>query len=358
MENIMKKWICAVILCLITSANAVKAQVTPPKPLKSQMSQFEGLIMKLSPYLLNEADYKDPKNQIAIESILTEMNKTLGTLQHDKSVQKTTMKFRFEVLAEGFKDVEESFKAKAVEYSYWNLKSQLHQCSSCHTEKQLGARIYDDEVYKKSDLFMQAEFQFMLRNYEAAVKKYVQIIEKYKSGKVTNENLDRALKKVGYYFVRIKKDDQETLKTIEALKSNKELPRYMLNHLQKWADYLKIKKYRLLPEKSENLSVKDMQKFVDDRESIAQHFGLGQDRFLVDQETLIYLHKVLESSSDQKLNQWLYLWLAKFHNNYKESLFDRTSELYLKECIAADAKTKIAKECEKELKEIKKENLN
>lgn len=345
----MKKWICTVILSLVASANA---QVKP------HMIQFEELLVKLSPYLLNEAEYKDPKNQIAIESILTKMNKTLGTLQHDKSVQKSTMKFRFEVLAEGFKDVEQSFKTKAVEYSYWNLKSQLHQCSSCHTEKQLGARIYDDEIYKKSDLFMQAEFQFMLRNYEAAVKKYIQIIEKYKSGQVSNENLDQALKKIGYYFVRIKKNDPETLKTIEDFKSNKELPRYMLNHLQKWVDYLKIKKYRLLPEKSESLSVTEMQKFVDDRESIAKHFGLGQDRFLVDQETLIYLHKVLDSSNDQKLNQWLYLWLAKFHNTYKESLFDTTSELYLKECIAADDKTKIAKECEKELKIIKKENSN
>jgi len=343
-----------------TSAPAIE-QNPAQKPaqkqveVRPQMAQFRILMQELSPYLLSEKEFNNPDNQKKIERILADLNANVAQLNHKKDVQGSNMKFRFKALAEGFKDVEYTFKNRFLDYSYWALKSQLHQCSACHTEKQLEDRWYNADLIGKADLYAQAEFQFMLRGYEEAVKKYMQIIKEYPSNKITEEQLNRAVKKTGYYYVRILKDDGKTLEAFKEISTNKNLPNYLTRHLKKWIEYLEVKKFRLLPEASEGLSLDKLKKFVDEREKIAAHFGGGDDRFPVDQETLIYLHQVLDKKPKKDAIPWLYLWIGQFQNSYKESLFDNSGELYLKECFESYPKSAAAAKCKAEYKTITSE---
>jgi hypothetical protein len=325
--------------------------------IKPKMAQFEILMKQLSPYLLNESKYNDPENKKNISQILKDINLNLDLIQHDPSVMNTNLKFRFKALAEGFKDVEQTFENRFLDYSYWNLKSQLHQCSACHTEKQLVDRWYSGEDLGKSDLFSQADFQFMLRGYESAVKKYETLIAGYPENKLSDKNLGHAVKKTGYYYIRILQNDEKTAEAFAKISKNKKLPKYMLNHLEQWLNYLNVKKYRIFPEKSEDQAYKQLNQFVAEREKIASHFGVGDDRFPIDQETLMYLHRVLDGNVKKELTPWLYLWIGRLQNNYKESLFDNSGELFIKECFNAFPKSKAAKLCKEEYKNIKAENM-
>lgn len=338
----------------VTDSSAPKTAAKQAE-VRPQMAQFRNLMQELSPYLLNEKEFNDPANQKKIEKILTDINANVSLLNHKKDVQSTNMKFRFKALAEGFKDVEYTFKNRFLDYSFWALKSQLHQCSACHTEKQLEDRWYSTDALGKADLYSQAEFQFMLRGYEDAVKKYMQLIKEYPKNKITEEQLNRAVKKTGYYYVRILKDDLKTLEAFKEISANKDLPNYLTRHLKKWIEYMEVKKYRLLPEASEGLSVDKLKKFVDEREKIASHFGGGDDRFPVDQETLIYLHQVLDKKPKKDAIPWLYLWIGQFQNSYKESLFDNSGELYLKECFESYPKSGAAEKCKADYKAITSE---
>lgn len=338
----------------VTDSSAPKATQKQAE-IRPQMAQFRNLMQELSPYLLSEKEFNDPANQKKIEKILADINTNVASLNHKKDVQSTNMKFRFKALAEGFKDVEYTFKNRFLDYSYWALKSQLHQCSACHTEKQLEDRWYSSDALGKADLYSQAEFQFMLRGYEDAVKKYMQLIKEYPKNKITEEQLNRAVKKTGYFYVRILKDDIKSLEAFKEISSNKDLPNYLTRHLKKWIEYLEVKKYRLLPEISEGLTLDKLKKFVDEREKIASHFGGGDDRFPVDQETLIYLHQVLDKKPKKDAIPWLYLWIGQFQNSYKESLFDNSGELYLKECFESYPKSGAAAKCKAEYKTITSE---
>ncbi len=324
--------------------------------IKPKMAEFEVLMKKLSPYLLNEKEFIDSSNQKSIEKILNDINKNIDLIQHDPSVVNSNLKFRFKILGEGFKDVEQSFKNRFLDYSYWNLKSQLHQCSSCHTEKQLSDRWYSFDLLNNSDLFAQADFQFMLRGYEASVEKYQKLIDGYPKNKLNEKNLDHAIKKIGYYYFRILKNDDKTLIAINSMLHNKDLPKYLSRHLKKWKEYFEVKKFRMLPEKSENVTLSKLKEFVDDREKIASYYGGGDDRFPIDQETLIYLHRVLDLNQDKEILPWLYLWIGQIQNNYKESLFDATGELFLKECFEVYPKSKAAKICKLEYQKISNQN--
>ncbi|MFN3455356.1 MAG: hypothetical protein ACK41T_10390 [Pseudobdellovibrio sp.] len=342
-----------IIIGLVFLSTAValqtKAQVKP------YMSSFESALLKLSPYIINEEAYKQTENKKSISSALKDLNVSIQAVKHDKSIEQTSLKFRFEVLADGIKDVESSFNKGAVDYSYWNLKSQLHQCSSCHTERQLVSRLQDYDFYKNSNLFTQAEFQFMLRNYDSAFNKYVDLIEKYDGKNMTHEELNRSVKKIGYYLVRVKKEDALSLKTFKSLKKNKNLPQYMKKNLDKWVDYLEVKKYRIFPSEAENQNLEALKQFVADREKIADHFGVGSDRFLIDQETLIYLHNVLNTETNQKNIPWFYYWIGYMSADYKESLFDQTGQLYLQECVKKYPKSDVVEQCKKELKSIEEQ---
>lgn len=262
MRFIIVKNIIIIGLVFLSTAVALqtKAQVKP------YMSSFESALLKLSPYIMNEEAYKQSENKKSISSALKDLNVSIQAVKHDKSIEQTSLKFRFEVLADGIKDVESSFNKGAVDYSYWNLKSQLHQCSSCHTERQLVSRLQDYDFYKNSNLFTQAEFQFMLRNYDSAFNKYVDLIEKYDGKNMTHEELNRSVKKIGYYLVRVKKENALSLKTFKSLKKNKNLPQYMKKNLDKWVDYLEVKKYRIFPSEAENQNLEALKQFVADRE--------------------------------------------------------------------------------------------
>jgi tetratricopeptide (TPR) repeat protein len=344
MKNLSQMFLLA--LGFILFATTAQSEIKP------KMTQFEALMKQLSPYLMSEKEYSNPDNYKKVEAILKEINVNLTELMKDPAVLGSNYKFRFKVLADGFKDVEQSYQNRFLDYSFWNLKSQLYQCSSCHTEKQMVDRWYSAELANHSDLFAQADFQFMLRGYEGAVEKYQKLIKGYPKNKLTEKNLDHAVKKIGYYYLRILQNDEKTLKAFSEINQNKEIPIYLARHLKKWIEYFNVKKFRMLPEKSEDQSLKKLKEFIEDREVIANYYGTGDDRFPIDQETLIYLHRVLDLNQNKEISPWLYFWIGKLQNNYKESLFDNTGELFLKECFSSYPKSKVAKLCKAEHKAI------
>lgn len=76
---------------------------------------------------------------------------------------------------------------------------------------------------------------------------------------------------------------------------------------------------------------------------------------MIDQETLIYLHNVLNTETNQKNIPWLYYWIGYMSADYKESLFDQTGQLYLQECVKKYPKSDVVEQCKKELKSIEEQ---
>lgn len=324
----------------------VKTLVTEVKP---NMSQFQILMTDLSPYLQNEKEFKDTQNKEKIQSILAKINDNIDLLKHKTDTKASDFNLRFRLLSEGFKDVEESFKNGFYDYSYWSLKSQVFQCSACHTEKQLKDRGFSYDLSRTPDLYDQAEFQYMLRNYTEAIPKFVQLVKDYPDNKLTESKLSRAVKKIAYYQIRVSKDDTSTLKTLNELTANKKLPLYLANSLKKWISYLEVKKYRIFPKTAEDQSLKQLNQFITHRDKLASEFGVGDERFLLDQETLIYLHEVLDQNNNKEITPWLYLWIGQLESDYRDSLFDNLGEKYLQECVKMFPKSKAAVKCKKAL---------
>lgn len=321
---------------------------------RPHMQDFFDSISKLQNYIVNKSDYLSDKNADQVLVLIGHFKDKTIALKKEKFAQSADMKFRAHQLAEGLNEAFETYKDGFRDYSYWVLKSNLNQCFACHTQKGLEKTQFKLESTSQAASFSQAEFLFLVRNYDQALPHYKQIIQTYPQNKESVESLETSLQKVLYYYVRVLRDDAQTEKVFEQLSQNKSLPEYIHHSLSAWKNYLKVKKYRVV----EDVQVKDVQsleKFVKERENVASHYTFSRQRTIVDLETSQVLFKLLEKNENKKLKPWLLYYLAMTESGYRTTMFDSTPELYLKECIENHTKSKAAPRCLELYKQMKKE---
>lgn len=346
----MKTYCFLYIFALITQFSLMGHTEEKPE-LRPQMQQFFTLTQEIHGYLINKADYMNEKNDEKIRQTLTDFAKSAEEFKKSKMTQTEDMKFQAQQISESLREAEETFKNGFKDYSFWVLKSALNNCYNCHTQKNLPATTYKFEGKQGNDL-AQADYLFLVRNYSEALPIYKKLILGYPKNKVTSEQITQILEKYLYYLVRVQHDDVKSSQFFDELLKNKKLPEADQKNIKAWKNYLGLKKYRIV----EELMIKDqkrLEEWVNEREAIAKHYSYAGQRVIVDLETSQHLFKLLESGTEKSLRPWLLYWLADIDRNYRLSLFDSTSEMYLKECIVQFSKSPAAKKCFALFKEIK-----
>lgn len=311
---------------------------------KPHMQEFYKLTNQLRPFLVNKSAYMDDKNKKEISHTLTEFNDKVKKLKKNKMTETDDMKYRAQQLAEGLDEAEKTFNDGFKDYSYWVLKSTMNNCYACHTQKSLSGTEYKFTKTPSSDIFSEAEFLFIVRNYTESVNLFEDIVMNYPKNKVSVENLESSLQKLLYFYVRVQRDDRKSLLIFERFLKNKDLPKSVRNDILAWKKYLTVKKYRLHDDSEVN-SEKTLQDFVKERENIANHYKFSNQRYIVDLETSYYLYQLIEKNKDAALKPWLLYWLAYQEKDYRLNMFDITAEQYLKECIEKYSSHKAAKKC-------------
>ena len=334
------------LLLVIVGLAAAQAQV------QVKMQEFYSILNKVRPYLTDKTSYMDTKNEKDVAEALKNFNLTVKALKKEKMAGHDDMKFRAEQLSEGLEDAEKSFRDGFKDYSFWVLKASMNNCFACHTQKSLAGTEYGFTKNAKDDTFENADFLYIVRNYKAAIPVFEELLGHYPENKLTVENLETSLQKLLYYYVRVLRNDTETLAAFTKLLKNQNLPATVRNDILAWKKYLSVKKYRMndIPQIT---TVKSLQEFLAARESIAGDYSLANQRHIVDLETSHFLYQLLEKTTEVKLKPWVLLGLAEVEKNYRLTMFDLSAEQYLKECIQQYPKEKAAKKCLELYKEIK-----
>lgn len=319
---------------------------------QGKMQEFYSILNKVRPYLTDKTSYMDAKNEKEIAQALKEFNSSVKDLKKEKMTGHDDMKFRAAQLSEGLEDAEKTFRDGFKDYSFWVLKSSMNNCFACHTQKSLVGTEYQFDKDSKLDPFANAEFLFIVRNYKAAIPLFEELLGQYPQNKLAVENLETSLQKLLYYHVRVLRDDSATLAAFTKLLKNQKLPATVRNDILAWKKYLNVKKYRIT-DTPQVTDVKSLQDFLAERENIATHYNLANQRYIVDLETSHFLYQLLEKTTDVKIKPWILLGLAELEKDYRLTMFDLSAEQYLKECIQQYPKDKAAKKCLGLYKEIK-----
>lgn len=337
----------AITLFALLTVGQLQAQ-TEVKP---HMQNFYLSAKQVSSYLVDKKEYVSEKNDKEIAQALTDFNQKIIKLKQENYSKTDDMKFRVKLLEDGLFEAEQSFKNGSKDYSFWVLKSTLNNCYACHTQKGLSATTYKFDLDKKYDGYSQADFLFLVRNYTESTEMFEKVILNYPENNISIENLENSIQRLLYYNVRVLKDDQKTLALFDRLSKNQKLPSSVRNDFLAWKKYLNVKKYRLA-EEGQIKNAEDLEDFVLDRNQIAAHYKLSNQRYVVDLETSTFLYQLLENKKMTKLKPWILYWLAFQEKDYRLSMFDMSVDSYLKECIERYTKHPAAKKCFELYKEL------
>lgn len=341
------------LISALISIFGIGVQAEEKPAVRPQMQEFFGLVQQIHEFLVDKTEYVNQKNDEKIKKTLGDFTKSADEFKKSKMSQSEDMKFQAQQISDSLKEAEETFKNGFKDYSFWVLKSALNNCYNCHTQKNLPSTSYKFEGSKGSEL-IQADYLYLVRNYTEALPIYKKLLSEYPKNKLTSEQVSQILEKYLYYLVRVQHDDVKSSQLFDELGKNKKLPQADLKNMKAWKNYLGLKKYRVV----EELMIKDqkrLEEWIKEREEIAKHYSYAGQRIIVDLETSQHLFKLVETGSDKNLRPWLLYWLADVDRNYRLSLFDSTSELYLKECIIKFSKSAAAKKCLQLYKDIKTE---
>lgn len=338
----------SILLTLALSLSA-RAEVKP------HMDLMLKELFTLKPYIVSEVEYRDPKNFQKISDSLKNMVALSEKISHEGMIRKTGFGPSSQALNQQLKEAELVYRVGNKDYSLWMLRSTLSVCMSCHTQLPASSTRFEsiskDHFLTKP--FDEAEFLFIVRNFDKALPLYDEVIQTYPKAGVTQENLEKALARKTYYFIRVKRDLDGFEKSLTTNESNKNLPEMLkkeIRSLKKAAAKAKKEGY---PEFSDTQQP-ELKKYVESqlKEELKGQFELSPERDITYLRLSSILYKYLEQNPNTALKPDILYWLSFCERRYEQKAFYSLPELYLKQCIQEFPQAKIAKSCLKEYREL------
>lgn len=337
----------------VLSAVITVAIVQAHADVKPKMDQMMATIMELKPFIQSEAKYLDTNNEADIKASLQSIVSLSDKIKHEDTIKTFSRIESAKSLNENFKKVEETFARGNKSYSLWLLRSNLSNCVSCHTQLPAGSTRFGSNEKPKNiaSAFEEAEFLYIIRNFDKAIELFNQSIQKYEQNNLMPKDLETILKRKVYYFTRVKRDLNGLSASLAEDQKNKNIPAAVAR---------KFKSY----EKAALALAKEPQpRFANDKE--LKFFAekiLAQDlkgnTISAEEPNLKkiwlsgHLYEYLEKSPNTELRPNIYYWLSFTESPWQEAAQSSLPETYLKKCVKDFPESPIAPRCYENYKDL------
>ncbi len=341
---------------ILTTLMVLALGVTAFAEVKPFMDRMLNEIFSLKPYLVSEESFKDPKNAKKIDESLLKMAEISKKINHEGKIKSTGFRVPSQVLEQQLLETEQIFAKGNKSYALWMLKSTLGVCMSCHT--QLPAVSTQFSTLNKNHVltnpFDEAEFLFVIRNFDEAMPLYAQAIKDYPKNVVTPENLEKALYRQLFYFVRVKRDFKSLVSALEQNQANANLPKHFAAKIKNFVSAAKSAQKEAFPSFSPNQD-DEVRKFAEAalKEELAGKFSFDDPK-----KELNYLkvsgvlYEYLDRYPETRLKPDILYWLSFCESHYRHKAFYSLPELYLKQCVLEFPKSTVAKKCLTEYQDL------
>ncbi|MBS1970361.1 MAG: hypothetical protein JSU04_08635 [Bdellovibrionales bacterium] len=327
--------------------------VAEVKPLMNQMFNE---IFTLKPFIVSETAFSDPKNAPAIDKSLKHMIEVSKSINHETQIKRSGFEISGKVLSQQLKEVDQVFLAGNKDYSLWMLKSTLSVCMNCHT--QLPAMSTHLTTLNQGHIltnpFEEAEFLFVIRNFDEAMKLYQKALDGYPANQVTVDSLEKTVTRQLFYFVRVRRSMDDLAKALEGDLKNSKLPK----SLHEKIEGLKSAALKMKKEKYPEFSAKeeaDVRKYVESnlKEELNGNFSYNSpERQIQYLKISSILYEYLQANPGTHIKPDILYWLSFCEARYSHQLSYSMPELYLKQCVLEFPKNPIAKKCLADYQEL------
>lgn len=358
---------------LVIAATMASTAWAQGKPENTQqvMNEVFNSFVKLIPYMNNEMKFQDPKSSEVIIANLNNISNAFKNSEHIRTFKTPGFQPSYDVVKDHLEHTIDAFNTNNKLFARTRLKATASLCISCHTQMSGGKRGFIRSVNTVGrgsfdNDFEYAEFLYVTRNFNKAVRYYDRAIQKRIE---TNEELKKINKKVsledseGYLDRSINQSLKRILTTYTKVFFR---PDKAISLLSKYDDNSKLSK--MIRE-----DIKDWMKQLKTWKSTKRVYSLNSDQDmrifinkhlapLVSEDgsvedgtqdvTLLvasgFLTKYLGLRPKSKHVPEILYWLSIADRNLDFNFFFSLSDVYLKECITRYPKNKFAPKCYKE----------
>lgn len=325
-----------------------------PKP---EMDLALRALENLLPFIAREERFKEAKNEADISDSLTQLEKTFGSIRHDKLLQNDLFAPSYQMIRENISEALRAFKDGNKDYAHWRMTEITNQCLDCHTRIPEN---YPSKFQKKKLTLNPKKFatpfdlgtaQFIVRDYAAAEKTFLSVIDADLSSKKFLDTED-AFRNVLTINTKVKPDFAKMHTLVQKYLKDKTLAMDIQEELRDWEVALrKIEKARSFSAPLE--TDRDVRGLIADYlEPVKTKDGtfLGTyDVYLLASSGL--LSRYLFTHRDSPLAPEITYWIGWCEKVLKRDNFFSSGDLFFKQCIRRYPKSAIAPQCLSEWKD-------
>ncbi|MCB1704003.1 MAG: hypothetical protein KDI17_04020 [Halioglobus sp.] len=320
------------------------------------MDQLREQVFVLKPLIASESSFKDPANAPEISEALQNMVALSQQVNHDARISRTGFQVSAAILTQQLQEVETVFDMGNKAYALVSLKSTLGVCMSCHTQLPATSAHFNaaNQGHALADPFQEAEFLFLIRDFDAAMKLYAETLQGYPRNQVTPQNLEVALYREIYYYVRVARDMEGLSATLKQNSENQALPQRLQSQVKAFiaaVDSVKNEAYRQFTE-AQGAELRDYAKAQLEGE-VSGDFTLDSpEKMIAALQLSSVLYEYLDDNPQTQLKPEIFYWLSFGERRYLYPSVHSLPGLYLKQCVLDYPQHPVAKQCFAEYEDI------
>jgi hypothetical protein len=340
------------------SKNPSESQQNPTW--SSRMEELRSTLSVLGPYLFDDKKFNDPSNFETIKTQTKKLGELAHTLDQSKKdkIQAPSSDPVLGYFASQFKEnigrAYESLGADHRDYARLVLRTSLSYCISCHTRSDVGPKfpLFDNPPFvSELQPMEQASYYVATRQYEPALKKYMDILQDPKTGQLRPFDIERAARSAMAIAVRVDRNADEALKIAKYVAQKDETPLFVKNDSIGWLQSIIEwkKEGKALPTTEAGFLTK-----------IKSLLSKGQrlQRYRTDMKGDIYflqatalIHEYFNRfESPQNTAEIMYL-AGQSYEPLQELGFWTLHEMYYEKCVSEAPHTKLARKCYENLEQ-------
>ena len=166
-------WFSVLLLAVIYTSGAVAKDKDEKLRINATMTQIGNTITDLFPIFLNEINFNNPENEKLINDDINRIVSAIKTAESHFNQGSKPSQISYDILYENLLETQQAMEAGNKNYAQNLLIEVVSICTSCHTQDNKQRTLFRG---KGRDAFTSdfeyAEFNFLTRNYEAAIEYY------------------------------------------------------------------------------------------------------------------------------------------------------------------------------------------
>jgi hypothetical protein len=321
-----------------------------------QMNNAINSLIELFPYIMDEGQFKDKKNELSIKKSMKDLNATFKLAGHDSLIKHDLFAPSYELILNHISESEKAFNIGKKDYSFWRLQGTFALCIDCHTRlpSSMTSSFQNGELIlntnKIPDPYHVGLAYMTVRRFIDAKENFTRSIQDKIIKKESNDII-LPFQQILMIETKIKKDPDAMISIIDGHLNKKNLPYPINTELMGWKKRLQLWKDDAALSRGLTNETQ-LKQFIKRRLEPLKNKNSFKDAYKVDLlfSSGIISHYFFENQASPSAPE-LSFWLGWIEKRLKKEEFIGPGDLFLKQCIRKYYTHSIAKECLREYRE-------